>query len=155
MWRPYLDSLLGVYPKMTDASAYQELRKKATLETTEKFQYLIKVVPISHEKFNQFVKLINESGYWNMEKESWCKYVPTDAAYFTLEANTPKQFKIVGSPSCENDYRKFTKICQAIVDAAGYNKEIQLIWDGGTKTLDDTLKIPEVPINQPKNEHGG
>jgi len=147
--RPYLDSLIKIYPKLTDVSAYQELKNKAALKAPEKLQYSIKIVPISPEKFNQLVSLINESGFWTMRKESWCEFPPNDGSYFKLEANTASHYKIVGSPSCENDNRKFTLACQEIINAAGMTKQLPLIWDGKTSTIYDSIKIPDVKIRQP------
>ena len=140
-----IDSLLQKHPKMNDISYYQHLREKMTVYDSVPFQYISKSIPISKKIFNRLAKLINESGYWQMQRQSDCKDIPTDAEGFSLEANTPTEYKFVTSASCPDDKRKFTLACQEIVKYAGLDKEIKFIWSGEV-TQPDTSDLLETPI---------
>ncbi len=145
----YLDSLLKVFPDMNNPVAYQTLLNKTIDYGPIPFQYSAQIIPITRKTFDSLVNLINASSYWSMERESDCEYIPADASSFTLEANTPYKYKIVGSASCENDYRNFTKACQEIVNHARLSNKINLIWSGGTTIVDS---IPEVQLSSPNEK---
>lgn len=147
LWLSYFDSLLRRYPNLQDINNYAALRQKAIVYQHEKYRYSTAVIAISKTQYNSIVEKISASGFWSMRRESNCKNVPTDAGGFSLEANTANHYKIVSSASCPDDTRKFTIVCQEIVNLAGLGQKIRLIWDGSAST-GDTIQIPEVPLEE-------
>jgi hypothetical protein len=147
-WHSYFDSVFKLYPHLADIETYKRLHQRGEIPIRAKYQYAQKIIPISRQQYNSTVSAITASGFWRMPRESGCEYPPMDGAGFILEANTDTQYKIVSSPSCPDDYRKFTLACQDLVNLAGLEKQIKLIWDGGTISADSSTFVPEVPLEE-------
>jgi len=128
-WKNYYDSICKVYPELLNSQYYLYLKNKSTLPLGQKFVYTTKRIPISKREYRYLVNLINSSGYWKLAYETRCKDIPTDAAGFFLEANTPERYNAVHSPSCSNDTSTFTRACQQLIKGARMEKEINLLWN--------------------------
>ena len=124
--RKYLDSIKKVHPQLTDPAYYRKLLEKSTIFGKDPFAYSTKRYLISTKTYIKLVTQINESGYWKLPYDNWCKSVPNDAAGFNLEANANGKFNIVRSVACYTDSSTFKKACQQLVNEAMFGKEIRL-----------------------------
>jgi hypothetical protein len=147
----YFDSLSTANPELLDPNYYKYLLDKAGVLSKSKFEYTSKRVPIKKKTFVYLVNQINKSGYWQLPFDNWCQNVPMDADGFTLEANTPKKYNIVSTPSCPGDTTRYIKACQEIIKYAKMDKEIRLIWDGRA-TTDEPIKVKELTLEELKEE---
>jgi len=148
--KAYLDSLSSAYPELLDPNYYQSLLDKS-ISAKKKFQYSLKIIPITKKSFTSLVKQINESGYWKLPFDNWCEDVPTDASSFILESNTLQKYNIVQSVSCPDDTTNYIKACQELINYAGMEKEIELIWNGGV-TTGEPVKVRELKLTEVKEE---
>jgi len=123
-----MDSLLKIYPQLTDVNYYWELVNKKFLRT-DTMQYATTKIAITHKDFLHLVSMINLSGYWAMPHEFDCVPTSMDGYGFHLEANTPKRYNIVGFGSCEMNtpmQKKFVAACQEMMKYAKLDNKIDL-----------------------------
>jgi hypothetical protein len=133
----FFNAMLKQYPRLNDLNYFKELRAKClTFPGEMSNKYFVIKRKISEKEFDRLSRLINESGFWQMPFDSDCKDIPSDAAGFVLEANTPVSYKVVTSASCLDDLRPFTKACHELVKSAGLQNEIRLIWEGAVQNAD-------------------
>ncbi len=139
----YLDSVTKLYPQLLDPAYYHKLYEKTIVRNANKFTYPVARLSLAKQKYDSLIQQIYSSGFWSLPYKIECKDPPFDEDGFTLEANTKKKYKIVSVGGCPGDTTKFTKACQKIVDLAKLNKEISLVWEGKTITV-DSVDFPEV-----------
>jgi hypothetical protein len=84
---------------------------------------------ITPAEYQNFVDLLNASGYWEMPYKRECNVGVADGpAYLALEANTPEKYNFVSGYVCPNDTIDFCKACQQLVRYAGLDKQFDLLW---------------------------
>lgn len=128
--RRYLDSLVSVYPQLLDPGYYAGLYKKIWPYDSVSYNHVIKKIKITGSSFKELVTAINNSGYWKLAFDHQCKGGQlTGASGIGLEANTRTKYHIVTTVACPADTSAFIKACQQLVNLAGMQKEIQLLWD--------------------------
>ncbi len=146
--RHYLDSIVRIYPQLLNPAYYHQLYEKVMVKSNDPFHYKETKIPITEKQYTSVVEQINASGFWTMPHHNTCEYPPSDCGGFELEANTKTKYQTVGKTDCPDDTTRFNKACQSLVDLAGLNKKIQLIWSGETITV-----IEDVPLkNYRKNK---
>jgi hypothetical protein len=126
----YVDSMGRLYPQLYDVAYYSLLRDKEYANTVYYYTYTTKKIKLSPTRFEQLVRQINASGYWQLPLSLPCKEYGFDGMGFSLEANTPVKYNLVGDGSCVMDsIPLFGRACQALVHEALMDKEIQLVYD--------------------------
>jgi hypothetical protein len=135
-YRRRMDSLGRVYPQLHDVRYYWYLAEKNYVPPKNPFSYSLQKIEISPRKYDSLVHLINTSKYWRMPYRVECQDPPFDGYSYILEANTLAQYNTVTSGSCSDpDTTKFPQVCEALIVAAGMNKEIGIAWDGQSDTI--------------------
>ena len=122
-----LNSLVKSYPKLMDPNYYKSLLDKSAKADSLPFKYITKRVSISDSLYTELLLKINSSGYWQLPPHIECGNEYLDGYGFILEANTKKKYNYVGLANCPEKSLSFSKACQAIIDAAGWNKEIEIV----------------------------
>lgn len=122
-----LNSLVRSYPKLLDPNYYKSLLDKSAKADSLPFKYITKRVSISNSLYNELLSKINSSGYWQLPPHIECGVEYLDGYGFILEANTTKKYNYVGLANCPEKSLKFSKACQAIIDAAGLDKKIKIV----------------------------
>lgn len=132
----FFDSITQRYPELLNPDYFKYLTEKVKVPGKESFKYSSKVIHVSNHTFAYLVNLINSSGFWTMPHHVRCEYIDTDAAGFSLEANTSKKYKIVFAVDCFDDHSKFKIACQELVKNAKLDQKIHLVWDSTSETTD-------------------
>ncbi len=121
------DSLVRSYPQLLDYNYYKSLLDKSAKADSIPFKYSTKRVNISSSLYNEILSKINSSGYWELPIYIKCDGEYLDGYGFILEANTTKKYNYVGLTNCPEKSLKFSKACQAIIDAACLAKKIRIV----------------------------
>jgi hypothetical protein len=120
----FRDSLIKLYPRLTDPAYYLALLNKFNAPPAVPFKYRKKVIAISHNEYYKLVDDINKSGYWKFPLHlPSCKAPWADGASFILEMNTGKRYNNVGAGNCVAGYKKYGMACQKLLDLANINKK--------------------------------
>lgn len=123
------DSMLKLYPQLISAEYYRSLLAKSELKSPNRISFSTQTISISKSKFRQLVELINSSGYWQLQYNTNCHDIPTDAGGFILEANTGIKYNVVRGTICGDKASDFIKACQEIIKVAKLDDEIHLYWN--------------------------
>ena len=123
--RHYLDSMIAVYPMLVDANYYKQLIEKVIVKSKTPFVYSTASVVITDKQYDQFVNLLNHSGYWNLPYHIKCDDPPLDGIGFILEANTEDCYNLDGASSCgdSNSSTKLKIACQQLIDYTNFGKQ--------------------------------
>ena len=121
----YLDSMIRLYPVLLDVSYYATLQSKAYAHQSPCFAYTEKQIKISRLKFDSLVEQINASGYWQLPFDIRCNEAPFDGDGYIMEANTPSQYNVVSSSSCD-DTGRYRSAWQGLIAAAGMDSLINI-----------------------------
>lgn len=114
--RKYLDSMTKRYPKLLDADYYRTLTIKGSTFGDEAFTYNEREIPLTNKKYNYFLNLINQSGYWNMKPiEHNCIGGSTHPNEYILEAATRNKYNFVHYLECSNDTSRFDKVIDELL----------------------------------------
>lgn len=111
----YLDSLIKLYPQLTDHAYYAKFFEKIPVRN-KNFHYKLTKRFITKQQFTVLVENINSSGYWKLPIQWGCGSGGTDGGGYTLEGNTKKKYQIVFSGQCTPV--AFGKICSNILEFA-------------------------------------
>ncbi|MEO6232746.1 MAG: hypothetical protein ABJB11_17250 [Ferruginibacter sp.] len=123
----YLDSLINLYPKLTDPDYFNHLLNKVFIPSKTPFTYSTTNIPISFNQYAKIIDKLNESGYWEMPFNLPCNNSPMDAAGFTLEANTQTKYNIVKFGACgDGEFETFKKACRELVKLANIDIKMGL-----------------------------
>lgn len=136
----FLDSMGKLYPQLYSPSYYIATFKKEYPQSKPSFAFTSRTIPLQPVEFQHFVSLINESGYWKLPYKIPCSDPPFDGWGYSLEANTAHQYNFVGAGSCDPDTGSFAKACQALVNFAGLQKKITIVWNP-TMVVDSSKHI--------------
>lgn len=118
--RKYLDSLIKIYPNLLNPNYYRSLIIKASTYGTKAFTYKEREISLTKEKYNYFLNLINQSGYWKLRPfEINCIGEVTHPSGYILEAATQSKYNFVEYMECPNDTSSFA---QAIDELVKYTK---------------------------------
>jgi hypothetical protein len=124
--RKYLDSMISIYPQLSDAKYYRFLIDKTNSFGDEKYSYTVREIPLSKRKYKYFVELINHSGYWKMKPYiDDCPGVSTHPDCFSLEAATLDKYNYVYYVECgENDNSKLAHLFNEIKKISGLDENM-------------------------------
>jgi hypothetical protein len=162
VWYHFIDSMEKRYPQLKDPSYYVKLVEKSLIPDTAFRPCRSSTRQITTGEYRSFVDSLNASGYWQMPYKRECD---ADLAidgpyYFSLEANTPRQYQFVNGNPCPNDTNLFYKACQHLVRLAGLEKEINVLWVEGppdTSHHSKPLVVDDVQLEDiklvPKKHH--
>jgi len=124
----YYDSIVKIYPQMLDVKYYKYLLDKASGFNKKPYKYTTTKVHLTYGEYKHLVSKINESGYWRLPYEIMCEDDFFDGYGYSLEANTKNKYNFVQAYICNADKNRFAAICQEIVNCAGLEKQIDLLW---------------------------
>jgi len=149
-----LDSMGRLYPQLYDPAYYKYLLDKEAPHTVPSYIYTVTKIPITPAGFDSLVDRINTSGYWQWPFKGSCPELPTDAGGITLEANTPEKYKVIWGSDCPYDSISYKQAWQALVNRAGMEKHIQLLWGWKADTV-GVIAAPSLPeVKEPvKKKH--
>lgn len=125
--KKYFDSLIAESPELIDPRYYMLLKNKSAVPK-EPFKFKTSKISLSPDDYEYLVKLLNSSGFWEMNYDVKCRNMPADGGGFVLEANTPRKYNLVRATDCPGDTSSFRKACQEIVKYAKMQNKIQLVW---------------------------
>ncbi len=128
--RHYYDSLVDLYPELLDVNYYHKIYKKTIVYTGEKFTYPEDEIHLTKHQYRSLVRELNTSDFWTLPYKIDCPETPMDGDSFIFEANTRSKYQVVYIIGCPDDTTRFTKACQKLINLAGMQKEIDLIWSG-------------------------
>jgi hypothetical protein len=143
-----IDSLIKIYPRLLDPNYFLSLRRKTRVVDRTKPKYLLTEIPLTKEKYREFVSRINSSGFWQMPFKRKCEESLMDGASLMLEANTKRRYKAVIFSDCHTSVirSEFAKTCQEIINFAGLGKDISMYWDGKINPADTPLTVREIEL---------
>lgn len=123
-----IDSLVKLYPELLSSDYYNNIVDKMIMPSEKKFNYEMTRLPITKEQFVDFVKEVNDLGFWNLTYKIDCDKLvsATDGAGYSLEVNTKKKYKYVVANLCTGNSKNFAKICQKIIELAKIEKEVTI-----------------------------
>jgi hypothetical protein len=151
LWRRrFLDSMGRRYPKLYDPGYYRSLLDKEFAHTKPLFTYKRKSIKTKKEDFDNFVTLLNSSGYWHLPITMPLVERRMDGWGYTLEANTQVQYNTVSDGSYGDDTSQFTKACQTLLDLAGLEKKITIFHDGTADTTSTKPIVEDVQLREVK-----
>ena len=115
----YIDSMVKVFPRLTDPGYYRYLIDKVRADNKPPFVYSTRSIALTPARYGHLVDLINNSGYWKAPFMLPCTgSLPMDAPGYILEANTPTQYQCVSFSSCDDTV--FVHIRQACWELVKY-----------------------------------
>jgi hypothetical protein len=128
-WRlHYLDSMTAVYPELLSTAYYFELSEKMLVPKKEKFVYTEEHISITKKQFNDWVALLNKSGYWQLPFTKECHFGHADGILYIMEASTKEKYNCVEWNSCPGDTSNFYKVCDSLAKLAHLEKHVQVFW---------------------------
>lgn len=129
-WRHYVDSMIALYPRLSDAAYYRYLIRKCIAHHEEPFEYDSKNISITESQFSSLVELINRSGFWTLPYRNPSREATTYGWGFCLEANTREKYNVVICSACGNgsDTKRLKQACQKILTYAGISADDFTIW---------------------------
>lgn len=138
LWtRKYLDSMTKLYPKLVDVNYYRTLIIKGSTFGDEAFTYNEREIPLTNKKYNYFLNLINQSGYWNMKPiEHNCIGGSTHPNEYILEAATRNKYNFVHYLECSNDTSRFDKVIDELLKFSKVAEKEKEWHDKLLKTID-------------------
>lgn len=117
----YFDSLVKKRPQLLSTAYFVQLTEKVMLPITKKLEYIEKRQPISLKQYQDWISLLNHSGYWAMpfditNKESG----GADGTLIFLEANTFNQYKFVERNfDGLKQFSSFETVCDSLISLSG------------------------------------
>ena len=103
---------------LVNSNYYKQLIEKVIVKSKTPFVYSTASIVLTGKQYDQFMNLLNNSGYWNLPYSIKCDDPPMDGVGFILEANTKDRYNIVGASSCgdSNSSTKLKIACQRLID---------------------------------------
>jgi hypothetical protein len=141
--RHYLDSMGRLYPQLYSTEYYLSVRNKEYPHLKPWFNFTSRTIILKPGEFERLVSVINKSGFWELPYEMPCQDRPMDGWGYSLEANTAMRYNYVGAGSCVPDTGSFTKACQTLVNFAGLERKIRLVWNP-TIVADTSVQLEDV-----------
>ncbi len=132
--RHYLDSMGRLYPQLYNPVYYVATSDKEYQHDKPLFTFTSRTINLKPVEFQNLIEIINHSGFWRLPYRMPCEDPPFDGYGYILEANTAHQYNYVGAASCDPDTGSFAKACQALVNFAGLQRKIHLVWNPATDT---------------------
>jgi hypothetical protein len=144
--KKYIDSMAKLYPQLFDVNYYESLIKKRTILKKIPFTYTEKKKSITNTQFDNLIKMINSSDYWQLPFEIECKETITEGSAYQLEVSTQNKYNIVRGFACPDDTSKFVKTCQQIINLAQLDKKVNLIWQPSKMIVQDSVVLPDIKM---------
>lgn len=156
----FVDSVVALYPQLRDAHYYARLMDKGHDPKKATFVYTTRRVSISKKTYYHLVKLINESGFWQLPYRPQCPNLPNDAGGMNLEAVTPDQYHMVFTTFCPDDstLAKFGRACDELektakLDEKEWRKKYRAMNPVKPRaTSSDTVHVVEVELDTSKRQ---
>lgn len=156
----YVDSMIAADPLRNNPSWFLAMVKKANTRNPF-WHYALKRQSVTLKQYEDFIRLLNRSHYWQMPPVYSCSTEIADGDYFSLEANTPQKYNFVSGPSCDNDSSDYYKASEMLIRYAGLDKKFSLIWASKQDTAKrKPLIVEDVQLEdvkqepRKKNKHG-
>ncbi|MDX2049044.1 MAG: hypothetical protein SFU87_19815 [Chitinophagaceae bacterium] len=115
--KKYLDSMTKLYPELLAANYYRTLTIKAATWGSEPFSYNKREISLEKGKYDYFMNLISQSGYWKMKPiEHNCIGEASHPDGYVLEGATQKKYNFVDYTECLNDSSRFAKAVKELIE---------------------------------------
>ncbi len=115
----YLDSLAKASPELLNANYYRSLVERNRIVCDDVFAYNKREVPLSKEKYSEFLSLIDKSGYWKMKPRNDCPNFTTHPNSYIFEAATKYRYNFVEYIECSADTSGFKNVISALMRFSG------------------------------------
>ena len=103
-YKRFFDSLIKIYPQLLDQDYFEELRTKARIIHNIPLDYTTKKIPITSKKFEFFIAILNNSGFWQRAYRNDCASAPMDGDGFIIEAATNSKYHFMNADYCQGDF---------------------------------------------------
>ena len=147
--RRFLDSMGHIYPQLYNPSYYLSVRNREYPHSKPWYRFTSRTIALKPGDFDKLVSTINNSHYWQLPFDIEQEAV-MDGCGYSLEANTSDQYNYVGTGGACSDTGAFAKACQALVDFAGLQKKISLVWIPKKDTSKRPVVIQDVQLEDIK-----
>jgi hypothetical protein len=149
--RHFLDSIGRIYPQLYSPVYYMSILRKEYSLAKPWYRFSSRTIPLKAGEFDTLVSRINGSDYWQLPYDGPPREASFDGCYFSLEASTANQYNFVGTGS-SRDTGGFAKACQALVDFAGLERKIDLVWRPRSDTTARHIIVDDVQLEDVKPE---